>query len=289
MAADDLTGVIGVIGLGNMGSRMARRLVGAGRQVIGYDVRPVDVPGVGTVEDLASVAEEASILVLSLPHGAIVSEVCRRVLAVSTRSVQVIVDTSTIGPDAAKAMAELCAASGVAYIDAPVSGGIHGAEAGTLSMMIATDQATFDRLDPVLAQIAQRRFLVGDLAGQGQAMKLLNNFLSGTMLATSEAVAFGVREGLDPALIIEVLNVSSGRSSASDDKFPRSVLPGTYDYGFATALMQKDVRLYAEGVRDASESHAVADTVAAAWKTFEEAAPNSDCTAIYEWVRGEYR
>ena len=229
-------------------------------------------------------------LLLSLPHGAIVSNVCRQILAVSARSVRVIVDTSTIGPDAAKAMAELCGAAGVTYIDAPVSGGIHGAEAGTLSMMIATDQATFDRLDPVLAPIAQRRFLVGGRAGQGQAMKLLNNFLSGTtLLATSEAVAFGVREGLDPALIIDVLNVSSGRSSASDDKFPRSVLPGTYDYGFATALMQKDVRLYTEGVQDASESHAVADTVAGAWRTFAEAAPDSDCTAIYEWVRAGHR
>jgi 3-hydroxyisobutyrate dehydrogenase len=171
-----------------------------------------------------------------------------------------------------------------------VSGGIHGAEAGSLAMMVATDAATFEALEPVLAPIAKNRFLVGEDAGQGQVMKLLNNFLSGTtLLATAEAAAYGVREGLDLALIIDVLNVSSGRSSASLEKFPRAVLPGTYDYGFATRLMQKDVHLYADAVAAIPESHAVADLVAGSWAAFGDAAPDSDCSFIYEWVRAGQR
>ena len=277
---------VGIVGLGKMGSRMSRRLTGAGHDVVGYDARPVSIDGVGTVEDLGQLVREAETVVLSLPDGSIVAEVCQRILAVAGRTATTIVDTSTIGPRAARSIAAALAEGGVRYVDAPVSGGIGGAEAGTLSMMVATDRATYERLEPVLAPIAKNRFLVGDEPGQGQTMKLLNNFLSATaLLATSEAVAFGVRHGLDPALIVDVLNVSSGMNTASRDKFPQAVLPGTYDYGFSAHLMRKDVRLYREHVEGSPDLHGVADVVAEMWGQFEEAAADSDATYIYEWVR----
>ena len=162
-----------------------------------------------------------------------------------------VVDTSTIGVRAAQAVGDLLAEHGVAYVDAPVSGGVAGARARTLAVMYAAADDACAHVAPVLAGLSDRRHRVGDRPGMAQAMKLANNFLSATTLvATSEAIAFGLSEGLDMATMLEVLNDASGRSAATSDKFPREVLTGRYAAGFTNSLMAKDVRLYLQAVEE---------------------------------------
>jgi 3-hydroxyisobutyrate dehydrogenase-like beta-hydroxyacid dehydrogenase len=150
-------------------------------------------------------------------------------------------------------------------------------------MMVGVDAASFARLRPLLEVVARNCFHVGDAAGQGQAMKLLNNFVAATALAaTSEAAVFGSRLGLDLRQMIDVLNVSSGRTTASSDKFPRSVIPGTYDFGFAGTLMAKDVALYLEAATADGAPRQIGECVAGVWRQFTAAHPDADFTFIHE-------
>ena len=150
---------------------------------------------------------------------------------------------STTGATYAKRVAEGLAAKKIEAVDAPVSGGIAGAEKGTVAVMVASSDETFARLKPVLDQIG-KVFHVGRQPGQGQTMKLLNNLLSATAMAiSSEAVVMGVKAGLDPKMIVDVINSGSGRNTATQDKIPRCVIPRTFDFGFAIGLLNKDIRL----------------------------------------------
>jgi 3-hydroxyisobutyrate dehydrogenase-like beta-hydroxyacid dehydrogenase len=160
-----------------------------------------------------------------------------------------VVDTSTVGVAAARAIDVLLAEVGVAYVDAPVSGGVAGARARTLVVMYAAPEVVCEAVEPVLAGLSDRRRQVGVQAGMAQALKLANNFLSAVALAaTSEAVAFGRSVGLDMATMLDVLNASSGQSAATRDKFPEHVLTGRYAAGFTNDLMAKDLRLYLHAV-----------------------------------------
>jgi 3-hydroxyisobutyrate dehydrogenase len=146
------------------------------------------------------------------------------------------------------------------------------------------------RLRGALDAVAKNVFHVGDAAGQGQAMKLLNNFLSGTALAaTSEAVAYGETQELDPRTVIDVLNASTGRNTATSDKFPNRILTGSFDAGFQTALMAKDLRLYVESARTGGAYLDIGERVAETWRRVAGEMPDSDCTRIYEFVRGPRR
>ncbi len=139
----------------------------------------------------------------------------------------------------AKALAE----RGIAYVDAPVSGGLAGARNGTLAVMVSCEKSHYDELLPVLSTFG-KPFHLGTGAGQAQTMKLANNLLAAAALVvSSEAMVMGVKAGLDPRTMLDVINAGSGRNSATQDKFPRSILPGTFDFGFATGLSYKDVRL----------------------------------------------
>ncbi len=140
----------------------------------------------------------------------------------------------------------MLAAKNIAMLDAPVSGGIKGAEQGTLAVMVSGPRATYDRIEGILKTLG-KLFFMGEKPGLGQTMKLANNLMGACAIAiTGEGMAMGIKAGLDPALMIDVLNVSSGRSSATQDKWPKSVLPRTFDFGFATGLSFKDVRLCVE-------------------------------------------
>jgi 3-hydroxyisobutyrate dehydrogenase len=279
---------LGFAGLGRMGGPMSARLVTAGHRLVGYDPAgtierlPEGASDAESIEDLAA---QADIMLLSVPDGGVSRDICRRVVAPGDRRCRIVIDLSTIGIAAARECAATLAGAGVAYVDAPVSGGVAGARAGTLAMMIGAPAALVERVDPILAEIAQRRFRMGDDPGQGQAMKLLNNYAGAAALAaTAEAAVFGQRLGLDLATIIDVLNASSGRSHASDDKYPRSVLPGTYDFGFAAALMTKDVGLFLESASDAGTPHTLADATVAQWRRFNAAMPGADFTAMHKYL-----
>jgi hypothetical protein len=143
-------------------------------------------------------------------------------------------------------IAEVLKARGIIQLDSPVSGGVAGAEKGTLAVMVSGPRAAYERLASVLA-VFGKPFFIGERPGLAQTMKLANNLLSATALAaTSEAVVMGVKAGLDPRLMIDVINAGSGRSTASEAKFPRSILPRTFDFGFTSGLMLKDLRLCME-------------------------------------------
>jgi 3-hydroxyisobutyrate dehydrogenase-like beta-hydroxyacid dehydrogenase len=288
---DDRT--VGFLGLGRMGSLMSRRFVAAGYPLVGFDRAgtaerlPQDAQPAESVEDVGSAA---GTVFLSLPDGAASAEVCRQLAAMADRQARVVVDLSTIGPQAARDCAAALAAADVRYVDAPVRGGPAGARDGTLSIMVATDETTFDRVRPLLEVIGKNVFRLGDEPGQGQAMKLVNNFLAASNLATvSEATLMGARFGLSLPQMIEVLNVSSGRSLASMEKFPKSVIPGTFDYGFAAALMAKDVRLYLESAAAAGTPDEIGQVVVDLWQRFNVACPGADFTSIYEYLKEDGR
>ena len=165
------------------------------------------------------------------------------------KRVKRLVDLSTTGSQMAIRIHGLLAKKNIIQIDSPVSGGVGGAEKGTLAVMVSGPRSEFDLLKPALDVIG-KVFFISEKPGAGQTMKLANNYLSATALvATSEAVVMGVKAGLDPAVMIDVINAGSGMNTASRDKFPKSVLPRTFDFGFATGLMVKDVRLCLEEMK----------------------------------------
>ena len=280
--------VVGVVGLGNMGSALAANLVNAGCEVCAFDLAgPGRLPaGARFADDVAHLAGQADAVVLSLPDGAASEAVASGLAAADGRRTATVIDTSTIGPDAARTIAALLAGRGIGYLDAPVSGGVAGARARTLTVMYAGAQADCDAVAWVLAGLSDRTRRVGDRPGMAQSLKLANNFLSATALAaTSEAVAFLAAAGLDLAVALEVINASSGQSNASTEKFAKQVLPGSYAADFANSLMAKDVRLYSEAVAATDGPVAVSDRVSQVWDAFAAAQPDVDFTRIYPYVR----
>jgi 3-hydroxyisobutyrate dehydrogenase-like beta-hydroxyacid dehydrogenase len=288
-----VVGDVGFVGLGNMGSVLAGNLVHAGHSVVAHDaLGPERAPeGATAVPAVADVASRCGIVVLSLPDGAASEQVAREIVAVARRSTSYVVDTSTVGVDASRAVDSVLADAGVAYVDAPVSGGVAGARARTLAVMYAASDIACAHVLPVLEGLSDRRYRVGERPGLAQAMKLANNFLSATTLAaTSEAVAFGTSEGLDMATMLEVLNAASGQSAATSDKFPTQVLTGRYAAGFSNTLMDKDVQLYLRAATARLTPTAIGAVTASVWSRFAEADPGADFTRIYEFVESnEYR
>lgn len=274
----------GVVGLGNMGGVLAANLAERNHDLVVFDVAGPDraPPGARFADSVADVAAAADVVVLSLPNGAISNDVVADIADAPRCRVSTVVDTSTIGPDAATTNDERLTDAGVGYVDAPVSGGPAGARARTLAVMFAGGDDACDAAEPVLVDLSDNRRRVGDRPGMAQAVKLANNFLSATALAaTSEAVAFGEAAGLDMATMLDVLNVSSGRNSATQDKFPNHVVTGTYSSGFAAGLMGKDLGLYLEALEAAGTPDEVSQTVVGLWRRFADAEPDADFTRIH--------
>ncbi len=243
--------VLGFVGLGRMGAPMAARLMDAGHDLAVFDtaeaaMAPLLARGARRCASPAEVASAAEVVLASLPTPDVVKQVALGEDGVlrGTR-VMTFVDLSTTGPRVAAQVAEEFARGGRGRttVDAPVSGGVSGAERGTLAVMVSCPRPTFDELEPVL-KVFGKPFFLGEKPGSAQTMKLANNLLAAAALAvSSEAIVMGVKAGLDPKLMVEVINAGSGRNSATQDKFPRAVLPRTFDFGFATGLSYKDVRL----------------------------------------------
>ncbi len=257
--------------------------------MVAHDVAgPERAPSGSTaVPSVADVARRAQVIVLSLPDGQASEEVSRQILGTVDRLATHVVDTSTVGVGSASTTADRVAEAGLAYIDAPVSGGVAGARARTLTVMYAGSDAACLRVEPVLAGLSDRRHRVGDRPGMAQAVKLANNFLSATALAaTSEAIAFGRSVGLDMATMLEVLDTSSGRSAATSDKFPNHVLTGRFDSGFTNSLMAKDLRLYLHEVGEWGGASSIGAVTGSVWERFATSEPGADFTRIYPFVAG---
>ena len=281
---------VGFIGLGQMGAPMAANIAKAGTALICYDKAGTEqrLPAAATAAtSVAEVVGAADTVFLSLPDGAIVQSVAEEIAACTDRRATVIVDLSTIGLDAARAVAETLKTTGLTYIDAPVSGGKAGAVAGTITLMWGGPKAELDRHRPIIDAFCGNPFHVGDEPGQGQAVKLLNNFLSATALAaTSEAVLFGQSQGLDMKTILDVVNVSTGMNTATRDKFPSQVLTGTFAAGFFAELLNKDVQLYRNNAEAAGTPLRIGSEVARVWQDcVDQLEPQSDFTLIYEVTR----
>ncbi|WP_026987245.1 NAD(P)-dependent oxidoreductase [Fodinicurvata fenggangensis] len=240
---------IGFIGLGRMGGPMSTRLLKAGYQVVVHDVSQQAIDrlvgeGAESAGSPREVAERSDIVLTSLPTPPIVEETALgKDGIVKGERAQILIDVSTTGPSTATRVAEGLATAGKQWVDSPVSGGVAGATNGTLAVMVSCPQATFERVEP-LVQNFGKIFHVGDKPGLAQVLKLANNMLAaGALVLSSEALAMGVKAGIDPKVMIDTINVSSGRNSATQDKFPKAILPGTFDFGFATGLSYKDVRM----------------------------------------------
>ncbi|MGE2721416.1 NAD(P)-dependent oxidoreductase [Mycolicibacterium celeriflavum] len=275
---------IGFVGLGNMGFPMAARLCAAGHRVVVCDTRRevVDRAVEGGAEPAASVREVADrvpTLLASLPTPQASESVAAEVAGGAV--VERFIDLSTVGSQAAQRKSALLAERGIAALDSPVSGGVHGAEAGTLAIMVSGPRAHYELCASLFETLGRVTF-VGEKPGAAQTMKLVNNVIAATTLAvTAEAMVAGVKAGLDARLMIDVLNAGSGGTHASRDKFPRAVLPRTFDYGFATRLMVKDVRLYLDEAKALGLPTELADAVAQVWEsTLASEGADSDFTAV---------
>lgn len=281
---------LGFVGLGQMGNPMAANIAKAGYSVLCFDKAGTEerLPEKArAAASLAEVIQSTDTVFLSLPDGKIVNAVAEEIAAVANPRAKVIVDLSTIGPDAARSAAATLKKAGMTYVDAPVSGGRAGAIKGTITLMWAGPKAELERHMAIAKSFCGNPFHVGDEAGQGQAVKLVNNFLSATaMAATSEAILFGLSQGLDMKTMLDVVNVSTGQNTATSDKFPNRVLPGTFDAGFFAELLNKDVQLYFQNATKAGTPIKIGTQVAGVWqRCVDSLEPRSDFTRVYEFIR----
>jgi 3-hydroxyisobutyrate dehydrogenase-like beta-hydroxyacid dehydrogenase len=232
-----------------MGGPMVGRLLDAGHALTVFDtseqaVQPLVARGATRAGSAAEVASAAEIVLVSLPTPDIVYQVALGEQGVAEGSrAKILIDLSTTGPGVASRVAQGLAEHGIQAVDAPVSGGVKGAREGTLAVMISCPRGILETVEPI-AQVFGRVFYVGEKPGLAQVVKLGNNMLAAAALvASSEALAMGVKAGVDAKVMIDIINAGSGRNSATQEKFPRAILPGTFDFGFATGLSYKDVRL----------------------------------------------
>jgi 3-hydroxyisobutyrate dehydrogenase-like beta-hydroxyacid dehydrogenase len=263
---------------------MAARLLAAGHAVSVFDtsataMTALQKQGARAASSVTDAVGGTAIVMASLPSPAAVRALAAEL--VRAVGISVFVDLSTSGPAASQSVAALLEPVGVAAVDAPVSGGVKGATAGTLTLMVSGPPVAVARVQPLLALLG-RVIVVGTRPGLGQTLKLANNLMSAASLAiASEAMAMGAKAGLDPAVMLEVINASSGRNSATQDKIPKHVLNRRFDFGFANALSFKDVRL----CLDEAEALGVPMVVGAAVRqmlsiTQQQCGPDADCTEM---------
>jgi 3-hydroxyisobutyrate dehydrogenase-like beta-hydroxyacid dehydrogenase len=282
-----MTETLGFVGVGNMGGPMAGRLLDAGHRLVVYDIReeamaPLLARGAERAASSGAVADAADIVFFSLPEPEDVrGEAIGEHGVIAGNRAKILVDLSTTGPRTSAAVADALARETIALVDAPVSGGIAGARKGTLAVMVSGAPDAVVRVEPLLAHFG-RVFRVGDSAGMGQTMKLANNLLSAAALAiTSEVMVMGVKAGLDPKLMIDVINSGTGRNTATETKFPLSILTRKFAYGFTTGLMHKDVRLYLEEAEALGVPLSLSRAVVGMWQAADaELGAKSDYTEI---------
>jgi 3-hydroxyisobutyrate dehydrogenase-like beta-hydroxyacid dehydrogenase len=279
---------IAFIGVGRMGSSMVARLIAAGHELTIYDpvaaaTAPAAALGAKVAGSVADAASSSTVAMASVPGPADARETAR--LIADSPTLKIFVDLSTSGPAAAQAIAALLAPRGISAIDAPVSGGVKGAASGKLAIMASGPRAALQRVRPLLDALG-KVYELGEKPGLGQTVKLANNLMSAASLAiAAEALAMGVKAGVDPVAMLDVLNASSGRNSATQDKIPKHVLNRKFDFGFANALSFKDVRL----CLDEAEALGVPMVVGAAVRqmlsiTHQLQGASADCTDLVKVV-----
>lgn len=292
--------MLGFVGVGRMGDPMVRNLLKAGFGVTIFDtntaaLKPLVELGAKTADSPKGVGDAAEAVIVSLPTPPIVQKVALGDGGVSDGSkVKIFIDVSTTGPKAAQEIAAGLKAKGITAVDAPVTGGVGGAQKATLAIMVGCEKPMLGRVEPILSALG-KVFHLGEKPGSGQLMKLANNLLSAAALAvTSEVMVMGVKGGLNPNVMLDVINSGTGRNSASVDKFPKAIMPRTFDFGFAIGLLLKDIRL----CMDEAETLGVPMIVGSAIKelltiTSLTQGPDADFTTIVrsieEWAGVEVK
>jgi 3-hydroxyisobutyrate dehydrogenase len=282
---------VAVIGLGNMGVPMGARLVKAGFAVTGFDLseaarKNFASAGGQTADDVAAAVATADVAITLLPNGKIVREAVnalRRHLKPSA----ILMDMSSSDPIGTRALGEELIAAGYEFVDAPVSGGVKRAADGTLAIMVGGDAASIDRVTALLGAMGTSIFRTGAL-GSGHAMKALNNYVSSAgLIAAVEALRIGRKFGLDPALMTDILNVSSGKNNTTELKLKQFIISETFADGFPLRLMAKDVRTADDMARALGIPTPMADLCAKLWEAAAQALDErANHTEVLRYMEG---
>jgi 3-hydroxyisobutyrate dehydrogenase len=290
MSEPALPSSVGFVGLGRMGEPMVRRLVAGGVEVRGYDAAPAAVAAlhgvITSVDSAAAAADGVPVVILMLPDSNIVEKVLDGGLLAALAPGTVVVDMSSSEPLRTRALAGRVAEHGATLVDAPVSGGVSGARGGTLAIMVGGPDAATVALRPLLELMGKPHHVGG--VGAGHALKALNNLMSAAhLLASSEAILAGQRFGLDPVVMLDVVNGSSGRSGSTQTKWPNFIVPETYSSGFSAGLMVKDIRIALGLLEATGVPSALTERTVALWaEAVDELGPDADHTEIARWLRG---
>ena len=283
---------LGFLGLGNMGGAIAERLADAGARMHVFDPNQAAVVafidrGAKAYASPVAVASQASVVFACLPAAAISTKVAGE-LAAETGAMKIYVEMSTIGSRALQDIAETLNARGIQVVDSPISGGPKGARAGTLSVITAGPPEAVAAVRPWLEKIGKTVFVLGEKPGQAQLMKLVNNLMNAANMATTfEALVLGAKGGLDADMMVQVVNASSGRSAATEQKVPQSVLTGSFDYGARLAIMYKDVVLGLQEADDLGVPMWAHETVGQLWRfAMNEGRGEDDFTSLIRTMEG---
>lgn len=286
---------LAVVGLGNMGGRIAARLIHAGHDITVFDANEAlrelyARQGAKTSDSLATLAENCDVVLMVLPNAEIVKAVVlgqegEPGLITGLRPGSIVVDMTTSIPDVTRALAATLAEQGVHMLDAPVTGGVSKAESGQLTIMVGGAAEVLEQVRPPLTELASAIIHVGE-TGAGHTAKALNNLISATTLTiTAEAMAIGVRMGLDAGKLLDVINNGSGRSGSSELKFPQQVLTGKFERGFTMSLMVKDLGIALSMGQTYNIPSPVSAAVNELWKSGVSAGMGDrDHTAIVQYV-----
>ncbi|MBM0205011.1 NAD(P)-dependent oxidoreductase [Micromonospora sp. STR1s_5] len=278
---------LGFVGLGQMGAPMAERLLSQGVQLHVHDADAVamarfEKAGAVAHPSPRSVADSASIVFACLPSGSASEKVAFGPEGISGGSaVRIYAEMSTIGREAVRRIGDSLDGRGIGFVDAPISGGPPAAREGRLAMMVSGAPSYVEAVKPYLAAIGSKVYVLGDQPGQAQIMKLVNNLvMAANMVAASEGLVMGAKAGIEPELMMKVLNAGTGQS-ASADILARSALPGTFDFGAHLSIVAKDVELaIAEGRALEVGLEAIAGTAKAWASAMAEGRGRDDFTAI---------
>ncbi len=289
---NDTKPTIGLIGLGAMGLPMGRNLIANGYPLVVHDINPPAMQpfldlGARGASSAAEVANLVRTVMVSLPTLDATREVALgKTGIVAGSSAKTYVDLSTTGSKVAQQVAAGLAAHGIAALDAPVTGGMAGAKNGTLTVMVSGPRSAFDEVRPVFDAIGSKVVFVGEQAGQAQIVKVINNLLSATALAaTAEALVLGVKAGIDADVLLDVINHGTGRNTATEDKFPRSVLPRKFAFFGRTEIMYKDIYLCLQEAEEREVPMWVGNAVKQLWGfAMSQGAAKEDMTTLVKYV-----
>ncbi len=283
---------VGFIGCGHMGGAMAQRLIDGGFDVLIYDLDPARVEalaahGARPAQSPGVIAREAAVILACLPSQeaslAVAAEIAKA--AQMGRAAEVYIETSTIGQKTIRNIESMLQPCGIAMLDMPVTGGPSWAREGRLTGILSGGRAARESAAPVLNCIAGRLIEVGEHAGQGQVAKVVNNILSlSGMMIACEAVVAGVKAGIDAEALIETINNGTGRNSATADKFPKAILPRTFNFGGPVGLGNKDIALFLELTDAEHRSDSIGHAVAELWQRItDDIGGNADLSEMVKF------